>query len=287
MLTPTAELGDGRLDVVERLAVEPVLVLDGRDALALDRASDDDCGSSRRCDRLRERAVDLLDVVTVDRDRVPAERASAGDVDVEIPADHRLAALAQPVDVEDRGQVVELVVGRVLERLPHRAFGHLAVAAEHPGSRRHAVEALRGERRADPDREPLSERAGGDVDPGKDGRGMPLEPASELAVRKQLLVRDHARCEVEGVEQRRGVPLREDQPVVRGALRRTEVVAQVAVHEHRQQVGGGHGRRGMPGLRLGAHPDRIDPELLPQLAPALGVSHVGHSTPRFRVGVAR
>ena len=79
-LPAPAELGDGCLDVVERLAVKPVLVLDGGDALALDGARDDQCGHPCRCRRLRERAVDRLDVVTVDRDRVPAERAGARDV---------------------------------------------------------------------------------------------------------------------------------------------------------------------------------------------------------------
>ena len=133
-LATPPELGDRCLDVVERLAVEPVLVLDGCHALALDRASDDDGRRSRRRERLGECAVDLLDVVAVDRDCVPAERAGTRDVDVEIPADHRLAPLSQAVDVEDRGQVVELVVGRVLECLPHRALCHLAVAAENPGT---------------------------------------------------------------------------------------------------------------------------------------------------------
>ncbi len=231
--------------------------------------------------------VDLLDVVAVDRDCVPAERAGTRDVDVEIPADHRLATLSQPVDVEDRGQVVELVVGRMLECLPHRALCHLAVAAENPGVGGDAIEALGGEGRPDSDRKTLTERAGGDVDPGEDGRGVPFEPASELAVREKLLVRDHAGGEVDRVEQRRRVALGEDQPVVRRALRRVEVVAEEAVDEHRQQVGGGHRRGGMPGLRSGAHADGVDSELLSQLAPALGVSHAGHSTTLFRVGAAR
>jgi hypothetical protein len=53
---------------------------------------------------------------------------------------HRLAALAEPVDVDDRDQVVELVVRGVLERLPLGALGNLAVAAERPDAERQPVE---------------------------------------------------------------------------------------------------------------------------------------------------
>ena len=55
--------------------------------------------------------VDCLDVVAVDLDRVPAERLEPARVRGEVPAVHRLAALAEPVDVDDRGEVVELVEG--------------------------------------------------------------------------------------------------------------------------------------------------------------------------------
>ena len=78
---------------------------------------------------------------------------------------HGLAALAEPVNVHDRGEVVELVERGVLGRLPHRALGHLAVAADHPHAEREPVEALAGDRHADADRQPLTERAGRDVDP--------------------------------------------------------------------------------------------------------------------------
>ena len=45
---------------------------------------------------------------------------------------HGRAALAEPVDVDDRDQVVEAGVAGVLEGLPHRALGQLGVAAEDP-----------------------------------------------------------------------------------------------------------------------------------------------------------
>src|ERR671922_182014 len=120
-----AELLDDLVGVLERLAVPAVLVLDLLRALALDRARHDHDGLAGDLERLGVRAVDHLDVVAVDLDRVAAECARPVRVRVEVPAVHRLAALAEPVDVEDPDEVVELVVGRVLERLPLRALGDL------------------------------------------------------------------------------------------------------------------------------------------------------------------
>ena len=178
-----------------------------------------------------ECSVDRVEVVAVELDRVPAERLRSRDVRVEIPADHRLAALAEPVDVDDRREVVELEVRGVLERLPHRALGHLAVAAEHPHAARQALEVLRRKRHADADREALTERAGCDVDPRDGGCRVALEHAAERPVLEDVLVGDDPCGAVDRVQESRRVTLREDEAVVRGALRLGEVVAEVAVDE--------------------------------------------------------
>ena len=162
--------------------MEAVLVLDLGIALALDRLRDDDDGLAGDVRRLGVRAVDRLDVVAVDLDRVAAEGARAVGVRVEIPAVHRLAALAEPVDVDDRDEVVELEMRRVLERLPLRALGDLAVAAKRPDAERQPVELLAGERHPHRVRKSLAERAGGDVDPRDARRRMPLEDRVELPV---------------------------------------------------------------------------------------------------------
>ena len=128
----SAELRDRLVGVVEGLAVPAGLVLDRLDAFALDRAGDHDGRLARGAGSLRVRTVDRLDVVAVDLDRLPAERMRAVAVDVQVPADHCLAALPEAVDVDDRRQVVELVVRRVLEGLPDGALGGLAVSEEHP-----------------------------------------------------------------------------------------------------------------------------------------------------------
>ena len=232
-----AELGDRSVRVVERLAVVAVLVLHGRDALPLHRPRDENRRLPRRRDGLTERGVDRVEVMAVERDRVPPESLRAGDVRVEVPAHHRLATLPEPVDVDDRREVVEPEMRGVLERLPHRALGHLAVAAQHPHTARQALEVLRGERHPDADRETLTERARCDVDPG-DGRcRMALEHASECPVLEDVFVGDGARGAEDGVEQNRCVAFREDEPVVRGALRIGEVEAEVPVDEDGREVG--------------------------------------------------
>jgi hypothetical protein len=191
---------------------------------------------------------------------------------------HRLAALAESVDVEDRDEVVEPGERRVLEGLPHRSLGELAVAAHAPHAIRQPVELLAGERDADRDRQPLPERAGRNVDPGDLRRRVSLEPRAELAKRQQLLVRDRARGLEHGIDEGRRVALGEDQVVVPRIVRAVEVVAEVLREQHRHQVRGRHRGRRVPGLgdRCGA--DRVDAELLSQLAPKLGIAHAEEST---------
>jgi hypothetical protein len=45
--------------------------------------------------------------------------------------------------------------------------------------------------------------------------------------------------------------------------------------QDRGQVGGGHGGGRVPGTRLRAGPDSIDPQLLPKLPPEVWATHVG------------
>ena len=275
-----AELLDRLLG--DRLAVPAVLVLHLRVALPLHRSRDDRGRPSRRRLGLAVGGVDRLDVVAVDLDRMPAERLEPARVRGEVPAVHRLATLAEPVDVDDRGEVVELVEGRVLRRLPHRPLGHLAVAADHPDAEREAVELLPGDRHPDADRQSLPERSRRDVDPGEDGHRMPLEPGAELPVGPELLLGERARGAEEAVHEWRGVALGEDEPVVPGVVRRVEVVAQMPCEEDRREVGRRHRGRRVPGAGLRARPNRVDPQLLSQLPPKLALVHEGSL-----VGVSR
>jgi hypothetical protein len=102
---------------------------------------------------------------------------------------------------------------------------------------------------------------------------MPLEDGAELPVRHHLLVGDRDCATEHRVEERRRVALREDQTVVRRSVGCGEVVLQVLGQQDRHQVGAGHPRGGVTGLRSGRATHRIDAELLPELPPELKVVH--------------
>ena len=194
--------------------------------------------------------------------------SAALDVAVEVPADHRLARLPEAVDVDDRGQVVEAVEGGVLERLPHRALGHLGVAAQAPHAVGQAVELLARQGDADGDRQALAERAGGHVDPRDDRDRVALELRPEPAEREQLLVGDRPRGLEHRVVERRRVALGEDQVVVVGVPGVLVVEVEVLLHQHRHQVGRRHRRRRVAGVGGRRRADRVDAQLLAELAHA-------------------
>jgi hypothetical protein len=125
----------------------------------------EDHGGLARAIHGGQRLVDLAEIMPVDGYGTTAERLNPFGISVQVPAQLGRAALAEAVHVDDRGQVVQPVVGRLVERLPYRSLGHLAVAAQHPHPVRQLIEIPAGEGHADPVRQPLAERAGGDVDP--------------------------------------------------------------------------------------------------------------------------
>ena len=71
--------------------------------------------------------------MTIDDERTRTEGLGTTCIGIEVPAEVGLAALAEPVDVDDRDQVRELVVGSVVERLRTAAVG-LQVPAEVGGA---------------------------------------------------------------------------------------------------------------------------------------------------------
>src|SRR5260370_41666108 len=107
-----------------------------------------------------------------------AERVGAVTVGVQIPAVLGLAELAEPVDVQDRRQVAELVVAGLVHRLPDRPFRQLRVTAQYPDVEWQLVQVMARQRHADADRQALAERAGGYVDPWDHGGWMALEARS-------------------------------------------------------------------------------------------------------------
>ena len=237
------------------------------DAVALLGPSDDHGRMAGRLGGADQRPVNGCHVMAVDLDRLPAEGLGPAPVRIEVPAVHRLAGLAEAVHVDDGGKIVQPMEARVLEGLPHRALGHLRVAAQAPDAVREPVELLPGQGDADGDRQPLAKRSGRDVDPRQNGRRVAFDARAEATEGEHLVVADRARRLVHRVQQRRRVTLAEDEVVVAGVVRRAEVVAKVLRHEHGHQVGRRHRARRVPAPRRAAGSDRVDAELLTELAP--------------------
>ena len=188
----------------ERLAVPAVLVLDLREALALDRLREDDrrrLGISVLC--RRKCTVDRRKVMAVDHDRTRSESLHSPRIRLQIPLELGRAALAEAVDVGHHYQVRQLVIGRLVDCLPDRTLGQLAVAAEHPDPERRVFEVLTRKSDAHAVRQPLTQRAGRHVHPWQHRRRMPFEPLAEPPVPgHELLVAHHPDGFVERVEQR-------------------------------------------------------------------------------------
>ena len=215
-----AELGDRPFSHVrgEGPAVPALSVFDLGEPVALVRLGQNHRGLF--ADGLAgrgQRVVDGGQVVAVDDQRAGSERPGTAGPRIQVPAEVGRTALAEPVDVDDDDQVGELVVRGLVQRFPDRAFGQLAVAAQHPDPVRQPVQALAGQRDSDTVGQPLTERAGGDVHPGQHRSGMTLQALPEAAVAgHELLLGDDASGLEHRVEQRRGVALGEDHVVVGG-----------------------------------------------------------------------
>src|SRR5213082_1383756 len=135
--------------------------------------------------------------------------------------------LTQPVDIEDRREIRQAVVARLVESLPDGALRQLAVARERPHMVWQLIQFAAGEGHAHRDRQPLSQGARGDIDPGQRRRGMALQARPELAKGQHLIVGDDAHRLEDRVKQRRRVALGEDEVVVVRLSRVVPVIQEV------------------------------------------------------------
>src|SRR5260370_38447547 len=78
------------------------------------------------------RLVDLIIVVPIDDNGIPAKGGSTLGIGSRIPSQFGFTALTQTVDVEDSHQVVQLVVRGMVKCFPLRALGHLAISQQNP-----------------------------------------------------------------------------------------------------------------------------------------------------------
>ena len=167
--------------------------------------------------------------------------------------------LGRPVDgdvvvVVEREQAPQAEVSRQRRGLVRDPLHEAAVAGDDVGAvvadlaPEGGAQPALGERHAHRVADALTQRPGGDVDPGRvAGLGVPGRPAAPLAELAQVLERQVVPGQVQhGVLQDAGVPVGEDEAVVVGPLG----VARVVVHDPRPQDvgqgGQGHRRAGVP-----------------------------------------
>ena len=175
------------LALLERLAVPRVLVFDGRDAVALERSRQDHRRTPGDRARLGVGIEQRVDVVAVDDDGVPAERAPLRRVRLHVVLPHRRAALAEPIDVGDAHQVVERVERRRFGRFPDGSFGRFAVAEQHVGAVARSRSAARSSAIPTPAQRPCPSEPVATSTNGRRGVGMPFEVGAELAQLQQLV----------------------------------------------------------------------------------------------------
>ena len=113
--------------------------------------------------------------------------------------------------------------------------------------------------------EALAEGPGGHVDEAEPGSGVTLQVGVDLPEVEELLGGEEASLGPGGVEDRGGVALGEDEPVVAGDPGLLDGVPHDAVEEDGHDLGhGGAGCR-MAGVAGRGHLDRVDPELVSQV----------------------
>jgi hypothetical protein len=116
------------------------------------------------------------------------------------------------VDLEHGHQVGQPVMGGEHRCFPYRPFVELCITQHRVCASRRAVEPG-GQRRSGGERQPVPERAGGEINPLLHVLGMAGKSAPIGAIRVDLGLSDPAGRLQRAVKRERGVPLREHEPV--------------------------------------------------------------------------
>ena len=274
MLRYAAELRDRlRPGSSSGLPCQPSLFSTAFDALALDRARDDHRRPARRARAPRRRRASIASTSWPSISIACQPNASARPrVGVEVPAVHRLAALAEPVDVEDRDRGCRARRSAACSNASQIEPSAISLSPQqHPDAVRAAGRAAcRRAPSPTPIGRPWPSEPVATSTHGMRRRRVALEPAAELAEGQQLLVGDRARGLEHRVEQRRGVALGEDQVVVARVvgLRRSRSAgtSRAAPPSGRRRTST---RSDGPDFGDGRAAHRVDAQLLAELAPEL------------------
>ena len=189
----------------------------------------------------------LLRVVAVALLHVPAERGELGGNVAQVHDLARRPVDLQPIEVHDRHEVAQVVVGRQHRGLPHLALLQLTVTeqTEHRrigrGCSGSAVQPKR-KRQTVGEREPLPERTGGHLHAGDLVRvRVPLQRRAQLAQRGERVAREIARLRERRVQNRRGVALRQYEPVAVRPAGPLRIVSHHAEVQRADDLDGGQG----------------------------------------------
>ena len=248
-------LGLGHLLVVGRLAMPAGVVLHEAHALALDGLGQNHSGLALGGGSFLEGLDDLVIVVAVDLDDVPAEGLA---LLVQRLGGHDVGGAAvdlQAVHVDDGAQVVQLILGSGHESLPNLALGDFAVAQDGVDAVIPVVE-LAAQSHTDSGGNALAQRAGGHIDTGN---VVHFHVAGHMGVNAaellQALHGEEAPQGQRGIQSGRAVALGHDKAVT------VRVLGILGVHLHDVEVESGQhvqaaeGAAGMAGGSVMYHLD--------------------------------
>ena len=154
-------------------------------------------------------------------------------------------ALSQPVHVNDRAQVVELLELPDVGGLPDRSFRGLAVAEQDVRAIVRADPA-RVERDADGRADALPERSCRNVDKRQPRRRMAFEIRVDPPQLQQLLARKQAGFRPRGIEHGGRMTFGKNESIVIGVLRILRIEPHLAEEQRGHDVRGRHAARGVP-----------------------------------------
>ena len=276
--------GAGGFFLREGFAVPAFFVLEEGDASALKGLGEDNQGLGAQADG-SEDLEDFLGIVPIDFLGAPAEGLEAFFVGVEVVAQGGRLALAETVDIHDGDEVVQLMMAGQGSGFPDRAFGAFPIAEQDVCAVVQAVQAG-AQGHADPDAEPLAERAGRYVHKGQARRRMPLEVGPELAELEEVLGGEKTGLGPGGVKQRGGMAFGENETVIVMVMRVFGVVAHVAEEQGRDQIGRRAARGGMAAGRRGCRRNRVNSQLVGDALQRLNINII-HGWRKLYAGISK